>query len=184
MATGIWKWILYYRNVLHQDFLYCLWSKIAGEINKMLEEYVILFFNSSAFYLYSCNFCDWIGKKIMSLETSDKIDAQTYKVSHQYQTQCLLITSLLKRVAQLWKWTLGMCTPLAVTPTLRLVVYLGHLCVVWCKQWVDVSHALVLLWPRPWTDDAAVVWWAIGKMCLCFWRFQCIYNFWTNLNSP
>lgn len=107
----------------------------------MLDEYVILFSNSSAFYLYSCNFCDWLGKKIMSLETSDKIDAQTYKVSHQYQTQCLLIPSLLKRVAQLWKWTLGMCTPLAVIPILRLVAYLGSLCVVWCKQWVDVSHA-------------------------------------------
>lgn len=120
----------------------------------------------------------------MSLETSNKIDAQSYKVSHQYQTQCFLTPSLPKRVAQLWKWPLGMCTTLAVTPTLRLVVYLGYLCVVWCKQWMDVSHALSafldlthgrmmkLLCGEP-----------FGKMCLCFWRFQCIYNFWTNLNS-
>lgn len=129
----------------------------------MLEEYVILFFNSSAFYLYSCKFCDWLGKKLMSLETSDKIDAQTYKVSHQYQTQCLLITSLLKRVAQLWKWTLGMCTPLAVIPTLRLVVY-WVICVLYDvnNEWMFL-RPLMLFWPRPWTDDAAVVWWAIWK---------------------
>lgn len=80
-------------------------------------------------------------KKIMSLETSNKMDAQIYKVSHQYQTQCLLITSLPKYVAQLWKWTLGMCTTLAVIPTPKIVVYLGYLCVVRCKQWMDVSDA-------------------------------------------
>lgn len=121
----------------------------------------------------------------MSLETSNKIDAQSFKVSHQYQTQCLLITSLPKCVAQLWKWTLGMCTTLAVIPTLKIVVYLGYLCVVRCKQWMDVSDAFSavldlahgritqLLSGEP-----------FGKMCLCFWRFQCIYNFWTKLNSP
>lgn len=117
----------------------------------------------------------------MSSETSSKIDAQNFKVSRQYQTQCLLITSLPKCVAQLWKWTLGMCTTLAVIPTLRIVVYLGSLCVVWCKQWMDVSDASSA------SLDLAHGWMVqllcgepLGKMCLCFWRIQCIYNFWTN----
>uniref|UniRef100_A0A6I8NGP4 Clathrin coat assembly protein AP180 n=1 Tax=Ornithorhynchus anatinus TaxID=9258 RepID=A0A6I8NGP4_ORNAN len=39
----------------------------------------------------SCSFCDWIEK--VSLETTYKIDAQSFKVSHQYQTQCLFILS-------------------------------------------------------------------------------------------
>lgn len=77
----------------------------------------------------------------MSLETSDKIDAQSFKMSHQYQSQSLFITSLPKCVAQLWKWTLGMCTTLAVIPLLKIVVYLGSLCVVRYKQWMDVSNA-------------------------------------------
>lgn len=121
----------------------------------------------------------------MSLDTSNKTDAQSFKGSHQYQSQCLYITSLPKCVAQLWKWTLGMCTTLAVIPTLKIVVYMGSLCVVRCKQRMDVSNAfsasldlthgwmMQLLCGEP-----------FGKMCLCFWRFQCIYNFWTNLNSP
>ena len=101
------------------------------------------------FYLYSCNFCDWIGKKIMTLENSYKIDAQSFKGSHQYQSQCLFITSLPKCVAQLWKWTLGMCTTLAVIPTLKAVVYVGSSCVAWRKQWMDVSDAFSALWTSP-----------------------------------
>lgn len=122
----------------------------------------------------------------MSLETSNKIDAQSFKVSHQYQTQCLLVTSLPECVAQLWKWTLGMCTTLAVIPTLKIVVYLGYLCVVRCKnnEWMFLMP-LVLFWTSPmdgWRSCCVVS--HLEKMCLCFWRFQCIYDFWTNLNSP
>lgn len=120
----------------------------------------------------------------MSLETSNKIDTQSYKVSHQYQTQCLLMTSLPECVAQPWKWTLGMCTTLAVIPTLKIVVYLGYLCVIWCKQWMDVSDALsAFLDPAHGWMMHLLCGEPFGKMCLCFWRFQCTYNFWTNLNS-
>lgn len=134
----------------------------------MFEECVMLFSNSSAFYLYSCSFCDWIGKKIMSLETSSKIDAQSFKVSHRYQTQCLLVTSLPKCVAQLWKWTLGMCTTLAVIPTLKIVVYLGYLCVVRCKnnEWMFLMP-LVLFWTSPMDGWRSCCMVSHSERCVC-----------------
>lgn len=126
----------------------------------------------------------WLNRKNMTLETY-KTDAQSSKVSLQYQTQRLPVTSLPKRVAQLWKWTLGMCTTLAVIPDLTTVVYLDYLCVVQCKQWMDVSDAFCAFLDlvHGWMTQLSCAE-PFGKICLCFWRFQCIYNFWTNLNSP
>lgn len=140
-------------------------------------KYVIFSSNSRAFYLYSCNFCDWIGKILMSLETSQKIDAQSFKVSHQYQTQCLLITSLPKRVAQLWKWILGMCPTLAVIPTLKAVVYLDYLCVVVrCKQRMDVYDAFCALsGTHLWMDAAAVCVVSHLERCVCVFEGFNVY---------